>query len=900
MLFRVVHVGVAGGDRRGIDLMIERLNMELRKTICITMAAVMMMLMAPQLTYAATEDGQSVSQNPQQVTGTAPANGDSANSANAGSAQAPSDEAAVLNAASTESTEMVPEDGEATAETEAADPEQSSETSEQSANTTDPSVETEESAETASEEASEEPAEEATEETAEENTEESAETESEEDSTLSEDSESEVEVATEGVITGFVPLETSEYYFEGDPSEEELTTFLPKTMEVYLDGNTEPQHVNVSWTAVENYDETHFYYYSFSPNWDDGIYLSGSLSQVWDVPWITAFRQTSQEEQQEGEEELTLPVSEPEEVDAIYTEEEGAVDPEGEGSSDSDEDLISFNDISSLFVAECHASTINYTAKAYSYLTNTLGLNTAAACGVMTNLYAESGIKPNNLENYYEHNVIKLSDSEYTSRVNKGKKNNGKYTSGAGVTRYFTKDYCGYGICQWTSLGRREKLLNKAVAKDKSIDNINMQLEFLKEELEDDYPSVWATLKKVPNTAEGAYLAAMKFCAAFEIPANTNSTSASRAKSTLSGYWKTYSGESASATGTSFLGICGYSYPKSIKTGKGISVSGHVMSNYKITSVKATIKDSDGDAVYSKSVNPGSTIYSLGKLDSAMKFSKLSAGNYTYVIKCTNSKGDSCSASHKFTAAGDGSTDKAYGASFGKVSESNLMKSGLNKDVESSGASTLEISGHNYPKSITQGSSFSIKGTVSSNYNLSKVTVSVLNKKGSSVQSKSVDPSGKSYSIKKMDSYIKFGKLAAGTYTYQITAKDSKKSATLLKKSFTVKKSGSSSSSTKKLTLSSYNYPKNIKCGYSFSLKGKVKSGHYLKKVTIGVYSTSGKSILKATKKLSGKKTKTFNIKKLDSKIKFSRLARGTYYYKVKATDTKGKKTLLKKKFTVK
>ena len=156
-----------------------------------------------------------------------------------------------------------------------------------------------------------------------------------------------------------------------------------------------------------------------------------------------------------------------------------------------------------------------------------MGLNRAAACGVMTNLYAESGMQPNNLENRYNA-LYGLSDSQYTSRVNKGKKNNGKYTSGYGKTRYFTKDYCGYGICQWTSLGRRAGLLKLAVKKDVSIADLNMQLQFLQSELTNSYPQVWATLKNVPDNANGAYLAAVHFCAAFEIPANTNATAESR------------------------------------------------------------------------------------------------------------------------------------------------------------------------------------------------------------------------------------------------------------------------------------------------------------------------------------------------------------------------------------
>ena len=77
------------------------------------------------------------------------------------------------------------------------------------------------------------------------------------------------ENAVRGVITGFVPLETSDYYYEGNPEEEELTVSLPETLSVYLDGNDEITDIPVSWTAVEDFDDTDFYFYSMKPVWGE-------------------------------------------------------------------------------------------------------------------------------------------------------------------------------------------------------------------------------------------------------------------------------------------------------------------------------------------------------------------------------------------------------------------------------------------------------------------------------------------------------------------------------------------------------------------------------------------------------------------------------------------------------
>jgi hypothetical protein len=122
-----------------------------------------------------------------------------------------------------------------------------------------------------------------------------------------------------------------------------------------------------------------------------------------------------------------------------------------------------------------------------------MGLNMAAACGVMTNINAESAMSPINLENRY-NTSFGLTDREYTDRVDAGK---GAYKTKSGTKRNFKTDYCGYGLCQWTSLGRRTNLLNKALNKGVSVGNIKMQMEFLSDELNGSYSSVISTLKSV-------------------------------------------------------------------------------------------------------------------------------------------------------------------------------------------------------------------------------------------------------------------------------------------------------------------------------------------------------------------------------------------------------------------
>lgn len=469
------------------------------------------------------------------------------------------------------------------------------------------------------------------------------------------------------IITGFEEYEKPAYYFEGEPTEAQLTQYLPETILVHMDGKQQTQKIAVEWKIVEDYEDSDFYFYSLKPVWDAEVYqLSPDLIEEKDVPWLLAFRKRTEAEIRQGNSDPVIPLDDISQLSPLYTEEDGSVDPTKADASSTNakettkettkesttESSVVTGPVSLVerfFGEPSYAAPLTVENAVYTYLTKNMGLNRAAASGVMTNLYAESGLLSNNLENLY--NVMYgLSDKEYTARVNKGKKNNGKYKTRTGKTRYFTKDYCGYGIAQWTSLNRRKALLTRANRKNVSIDNLSLQLEFLKEELINKYPQVWMTLRSVPNTEEGAYLAAAEFCTVFEVPANTSATAASRGRAALRTYWKRYSGKAGRVTGDSFLGICGYMYPVTVKTGKPLSCSGFALSNYLITKATATIKNAKGKTVYKKTFHPMSLSFNLHKFDNAMKFSKLKSGTYVYYISVKDKK-KTVSVGHRFTVS---------------------------------------------------------------------------------------------------------------------------------------------------------------------------------------------------------------------------------------------------------
>lgn len=203
---------------------------------------------------------------------------------------------------------------------------------------------------------------------------------------------------------------------------------------------------------------------------------------------------------------------------------------------------------------------------------------------------------------------------------------------------------------------------------------------------------------------------------------------------------------------------------------------------------------------------------------------------------------------------------------------------------------TLQIKDYSYPKTQIKGKKFRVVGSVLSNCSISNVTVSIVDSKGKAAITKSAAPNAQTYSLSKLDHSIKFGTLAVGKYTYEVTATDAERTKTLVKKTFKVVPAST-------LKIKKTKYPKKLKKGKSFQVKGKITSNYKIKKVTVAVYTKAGKKKLSVTKKPN---KKSYDLKKLSKKVKFKKLKKGTYYYKVTATDSQKTKVLQNKKFVVK
>jgi hypothetical protein len=108
----------------------------------------------------------------------------------------------------------------------------------------------------------------------------------------------------------------------------------------------------------------------------------------------------------------------------------------------------------------------------------------------MGNLFAESGLKPNNLQNNFQAK-LGMDDAAYTTAVD-----NGSYVN-------FSYDGAGYGLAQWTYFTRKEALLLSAKAAGTSIGDLAFQLDFLWTELQ-RYTDLMAILKSAKTVREAS------------------------------------------------------------------------------------------------------------------------------------------------------------------------------------------------------------------------------------------------------------------------------------------------------------------------------------------------------------------------------------------------------------
>ena len=185
---------------------------------------------------------------------------------------------------------------------------------------------------------------------------------------------------------------------------------------------------------------------------------------------------------------------------------DGQTDDEGEDNSGEDEerDEEVKDEIKELIETHPAYNVEANQARIYTFLTQTVGLNTAAACGIIGTMWGESAFDPYTLG---DHNT-------------------------------------SFGICQWhdwgNGVGRWTNLKNFCETYGYDYRSLDGQLYFLHYELVHGYSGIFSTMLSFPNTAEGAYEAGYYWCYYYGVPDDRVAVSTQRGTFARDIFWPQY------------------------------------------------------------------------------------------------------------------------------------------------------------------------------------------------------------------------------------------------------------------------------------------------------------------------------------------------------------------------
>lgn len=268
-------------------------------------------------------------------------------------------------------------------------------------------------------------------------------------------------------ITGFVQAgqEIGEVSFTLGQAESELTAQMPQTITVSAEDGSEEQ-LPVTWTTQADYANTDDFYYEFVPQWDTDTY---DVAPEAEVPYILAQRTDGTVMEADGSRSMNVNAS-------------GA-----------------------------NATTI------FKFLINNMSYSSAAACGVLANIKAESDFNPN----------------------------------------CYGDNGTSYGICQWHN-SRFTALKNWCSQNGYDYTTLNGQLYYLKKELSANNDSYLYNGKTINNkmltysaSADNAYNAGYYWCYYYEVPAKRESVAKSRGNVAKNTYWPEFGNSSNNSTSVS-------------------------------------------------------------------------------------------------------------------------------------------------------------------------------------------------------------------------------------------------------------------------------------------------------------------------------------------------------------
>ena len=248
------------------------------------------------------------------------------------------------------------------------------------------------------------------------------------------------------LIVGYVQVgvQASIHFEMGEkPSLEQIQQQFPSQLDVYFLGEKKPQTVSVTWESYsDDYNSTNLNYYFFTPRFDPDKYEVKALNLQEDSPYIEVIQ-----------------------------------------------NAFTYEMIESAPPKENEAAVVQFCKEK-------LRLNTAATCGVLANIYCESGFRTNAI--------------------------------GDGGT--------SVGICQWHN--SRWTNLRRFAPDDWQ--TLEGQLRFMRKELYGGYRATLDYIRNVTDDEQGAYDAAYYWCLHYEMPDRILSRSTTRGYLAKNVYWKRY------------------------------------------------------------------------------------------------------------------------------------------------------------------------------------------------------------------------------------------------------------------------------------------------------------------------------------------------------------------------
>ena len=218
-----------------------------------------------------------------------------------------------------------------------------------------------------------------------------------------------------------------------------------------------------------------------------------------------------------------------------------------------------------------------------------------------------------------------------------------------------------------------------------------------------------------------------------------------------------------SAKAESNLSINLDKYPVTLNAGSGFGLRGSVTSNYNIAAVNGYVVNANGSTVLSSKDTPNSTYMDIryANLNNDLVFNNLGAGNYVMRVVATDNSGRTVEVSKNFT----------------------VVSNSVNSN------SDLSINLDKYPVSLELGSSYGLRGSITSNYNISVVKGYVYNSNGQTVLSSVDYPNSTYMDIRpaRLNEDLIFNNLTTGNYTMKVVAVDASGRTVEATKNFTVK-----------------------------------------------------------------------------------------------------------------